>query len=103
MMEFGLTETDMQSIGSKFMEQGVDFNALVYDTSEEGLARINRFVDVVEDVLVYMGASKKQTGGEKNENVTPEKIEAFMTQVEAFMNGANSATAGALPSDEEVM
>lgn len=103
MMEFGLTETDMQSIGQKMMERGVDFTALVYDMSEEGIERINQFVNVVEDVLVYMGASKTQMGGEKNENVTPEKIEAFLTQVEAYLNGANSATAGALPSDEEVM
>ena len=103
MMEFGLSEADMEPLGRKIMESGVDFSTLVYDMSEEGLERINHFVDVLEDILVYMGASKKEMGGEKNENVTPEKIEAFMTQVEAFMNGANSATAGALPSDEEVM
>lgn len=103
MMEFGLSEAEMEPIGMKLMERGVDFSTLVYDMSEEGLERINNFVNVLEDILVYMGASKTQMGGEKNENVTPEKIEAFMTQVEAFMNGANSATTGALPSDEEVM
>jgi len=79
MMEFGLSEAEMEPIGMKLMERGVDFSTLVYDMSEEGLERINNFVNVLEDILVYMGASKTQMGGEKNENVTPEKIEAFMT------------------------
>ena len=51
MMEFGLTEADMEPIGMKMMERGVDFSALVYDMSEEGLARINHFVNVIEDIL----------------------------------------------------
>jgi hypothetical protein len=41
MMDFGLTEADMQDFGIELMQRGVDFTALVYDLSEEGLARID--------------------------------------------------------------
>jgi hypothetical protein len=82
------------------MERGVDFTALVYDMSEEGLARINGFVDALEDILVYMGVSKVEFGGEPNTAITPEMIDSFVTEVEAYINQGDSATAGTAPTDE---
>jgi hypothetical protein len=79
MMDFGLTEADMQDFGIELMQRGVDFTALVYDLSEEGLSRIDKFVNAVEDILVGMGRSKvEEIGGKPNENITSEKIGDFL-------------------------
>lgn len=51
-----------------------------------------------------MGRSKvEEIGGKPNENITSEKIGDFLNQVRDFMNGANSAVSGQIPSDEEFM
>jgi hypothetical protein len=84
------------------MERGVDFTALAYDLSEEGLARINQFVDALEDILVYMGKSKTEIGGKPNTAITETMIVEFLAEVEGYLSGATSTPAGYIPSDEEM-